>query len=357
VRLSPPEVRGCNLLIFCAAGTHAQVYKAVAEKTQLMQVYAVELPGRGEHASEPLEMDFKQVMEKLAKPVDSWAETRKEKIWLWGDSLGAVIAYTFACKWQRGKFISPLGLFISGNAGPREAAAECGLGASASTTLNVTSASEMSLSDWVEFLVASAGNKGEEMRAMLKDPALAELSVAPLRADCQVYESYQLDEELVLNMPIMTMRGQRDCITTSQAMQSWLRVAGNRLEHKEFPDAGHMISTECPDTVARHIFQASLYDMSDELSAFKTFRASYRLLRASSLKKTAQNQALPKSVGSPTMGAQAVPQDLNAFLDFGELDAVLTDQITPPTKQVKMMRLGNMEWRKGGYKGNDVNLP
>jgi len=227
-----------------------------------MQVYAVELPGHGEQGSEPLETNFFELMEKLENHVTRWAEKQKENIFIWGDSLGAVIAYTFACKWQCSKHISLCGLFISGNAGPREAAAEYGIGASASTTLNMkfTSASDMQLSDWVQFLIASAGRKGEEMKELLADPALAELSVGPLRADCLVYESYQLDEEIVLNMPIMTMRGEQDCITTSKAMQSWSTVAGGRLEHKEFHGAGHMISAECPAMVARHILQASLPD-------------------------------------------------------------------------------------------------
>lgn len=370
VRLSPPEAQGVNLLIFCAAGADASVYAAVAQNIRCMQVYAVELPGRGQHNDEPLETNFGELVSKLEAELTSWVMRQTDYIFLWGDSLGAVLAYNFACKWQTGKVIMPLGLFVSGNAGPLEAAAECGIGANYSQSfgMKVTTASEMQLGDWVHFLIASSGRSQDEIQTILRDEAIAEDMVAALRADCLVYESYQLDEAeaIRLKMPIMTMRGELDCITAATAMRSWKQVAGGRLEHKEFPGAGHMVAHECPSQVAQFIFQASLPDFSSELRAYDKFRAAYRVLRSGKLSNLSKKkdavpsprlaaQTLPVS---PTLGAQPVPEDLGAqVLDFSMLDLIMAPAMTPPTKQVKIMRAGNMQWRKGGHKGNVVKLP
>lgn len=65
-------------------------------------------------------------------------------------------------------------------------------------------------------------------------------------------------------------------------------------------------------------------------------------------------------VCSPTMGASALPRDLE---DLEDLELVVSDlellveAITPPTKEMKAMRLGNLTWRKGKSTGNAIRLP
>lgn len=354
VRLSPRNRRGCNLLIFCAAGTSAAAYKQVAEHAGSVQIYAVELPGRGQRAAEATETRFRVLMDKLEPTVTAWAEQQKNHLFLWGDSLGAVMAYTFACKWQESRQISLLGLIVSGNAGPTEASEECGIGASAAMQLGFqhTGAADMTQEDWMRFLIASSGKKGEEMKELMKDQSLAETVLAPLRADCLVYESYYLERAIPLNMPIMTMRGALDCITSPQSMNSWKEVAGGRLEHKELQHAGHMLAIECPALVAQHLDQVSLPDFSEELEPFSTFRAAYRLLRD---RRGAQNPR--RFVSSPDVAVRELKIDVDTTTSFSELEKVLTENLTPQTRQVKQMRLGNMEWRKGGHKGSDFTWP
>eukprot|EP00438_Fugacium_kawagutii_P009245 Skav231856 [mRNA] locus=scaffold2307:101605:102780:+ [translate_table: standard] len=113
VRLSPPQ-RGLPMLIFCAAGTSAATYQAVAERCGGLQLFAVELPGRGCRADENVVTDFQELLETLKKDVMAWA--RKYKcFYAWGDSLGAILAYEFARLWQQEPSTNLLGLFASGN--------------------------------------------------------------------------------------------------------------------------------------------------------------------------------------------------------------------------------------------------
>ena len=67
------EGRGLPLLIFCAAGTSAATYGAVAEKATRFQVYAVELPGRGRRSEEACISRFEDLFESLKDDV-AWLD-------------------------------------------------------------------------------------------------------------------------------------------------------------------------------------------------------------------------------------------------------------------------------------------
>ena len=81
IRLSPLEQRGLPMIIFCAAGTSAATYQAVAERTNRLQLFAVELPGRGFRAEEPTVSEFQQLFESLKGDVMTWARKYKS-LWL-----------------------------------------------------------------------------------------------------------------------------------------------------------------------------------------------------------------------------------------------------------------------------------
>ncbi|CAJ1425077.1 unnamed protein product [Effrenium voratum] len=237
VRLSPAGQHGLPMIIFCAAGTSAATYAAVAERTTRLELFAVELPGRGTRADQPALEEFQALFEDLKPDVLRWAR-RQRRFFAWGDSLGAVLAYEFARLWQQDPTTNLLGLFASGNAGPEEASKERGMGESAMQHLgkNFASCAEMGKEDWTEFLLASAGNARKELEALL--PELGDSIVGPLRADCMAYESYRLPKAERLRSPIITLRGGEDVVTTPQAIATWKSVAGSRLEHKDKGDHG-----------------------------------------------------------------------------------------------------------------------
>jgi len=287
VRLSPPQRGGTPLIIFCAAGASAATYQAVAEQVQCMAVYAVELPGRGRRAGEPVELNFGKLVKRIQPDVMRWAEQYRD-FYVWGDSLGAVIAYEFARVWQDSpkNVGNVLGLYVSGNAGPSVASEECGMGESISTHLGKSyhSCHDMSREDWKQFLLASSSDAAgrAEINGMLADEALAAAIIEPLRADCLVYESYRLEKPEKLWAPIVTMRGEQDHITALSAVESWGLVARGRIEHKEFSGAGHMLAKDCPQKVARHLDASSKRDFSscDMSDLSQKFTAFDRYLKA-----------------------------------------------------------------------------
>lgn len=62
-------------------------------------------------------------------------------------------------------------------------------------------------------------------------------------------------------------------------------------------------------------------------------------------------------VCSPTLGICNVPQDVELRMCDLDLKLDLLEAITPPTKEVKLMRVGNLTWRKGASTGNSTRLP
>ncbi|CAE7622452.1 cmdD, partial [Symbiodinium sp. CCMP2456] len=310
---------------------------------------------------EPVVSDFTELFEVLREDVMKWAR-RQKRFFVWGDSLGAVLAYEFAKLWEADPSTSLLGLYASGNAGPSEASRERGMGEAAMVHLGYEGpCREMTQEDWKRFLLASAGTGRAELEQLLEKPELAESIVNPVRADCLAYESYCLNQVERIHSPIVTLRGGQDVITSPQAMRSWQEVAGSRYEHKEFGSFGHMLARECPSLLAELFEQYSLPDFTHELRHFETFRTAYRLMRTRSQQHGSSQKArdIRKSmrVCSPTLGATKVPLDFE--LNVAELDfnLELLDDITPPTKEVKVMRVGNLTWRKGAAMGNPTRLP
>jgi len=357
VRLSPPARRGVPLLVFCAAGAGVATYQAVAEQARRVRVFAVELPGRGRRAHEPAEVRFEELLGRITPDVMRWAQQQR-RFFVWGDSLGSIVAYEFARRWQGASGTSLMGLFVSGNAGPTVASRERGVGESVVGHLGLRcdSCAAMGREDWERFLVASAGASGsEDLAAMLRDPVLAEALIEPLRADCLAYESYRLERPERLRAPIVTLRGERDVITAPDAVRSWERVAGGRVDHKEFPRAGHMLAKECPLLLASHLDSLALPDFEQDLGSFKTYRAAYRLLRHLNGGGSLAEPRFER-LTSPVLGAHQIPEDL----DPGDLslDALsLSETLTPQSKSVKSMRRGNMLWRLGGSLGNPLRCP
>jgi amino acid adenylation domain-containing protein len=360
-RLSPSDVVGIPLLIFCSAGTGVASYQAVAKQATRLQVYAVELPGRGRRAHEAAISRFDPLFDSILPDISRWAE-KHHRFYLWGDSLGAVLAYEFACRLEQSSNSHVMGLFVSGNAGPTVASTELGIGETVQLPRGpCNSACEMDEEDWKQFLLISSGEgPSGELARILKDPALAPGVIGPVRADCLAYESYHLSKTVRLSMPIITICGANDHIASPQVLKTWKEVAKGRIEHTIIPRSGHRIAQERPGEVANTLHLHSLPNFVDELHTFRSYRAAYRLLRrqdqAGAASKLKQGTMFKFStVMSPFLGASKVPSDLN--IEDLNLDALKPSAaITPQTKQVLIMRQGNAEWRIGNSAGNPLNM-
>jgi len=358
VRLSAPESTGVPLLIFCAAGTSAVTYQPLVQHAAGMQIFAVELPGRGRRADEPMENDFKQLFAKLLPDVMQWAESHK-RFFVWGDSLGAVLAYEFALRWRDTEGISVLGLCVSGNAGPTVAAVERGMGdtftQTKSTGEEIKCVAEMTRDDWKTFFCHAAGTEEERsnLARMLEDDEFADSALGPLAADCACYESYTIEGEAArIRCPIYTFRGEHDSICSLKVIRSWKLVAAGRVEYREFKGAGHILVRDATKALARHLAAISHPDLSEHLGDFNEYRASYAKLR----EQGGASDGPWARIASPLLGAKGVPTDLvPKQLDLSPLDG--SEVCTPQSKQVKNIRHGNLQWRLGNSQGNRMRAP
>jgi len=160
------------------------------------------------------------------------------------------------------------------------------------------------------------------------------------------------------------MRGEHDHITAPEAVRSWTHVAGGRVDHVEFPRAGHTLAKECPLLVAGRLDAFTLPDFADELPAYQTYRAAYRFLRHYSVAKgrvpPARGLELPsvalRRQSSPVLGTHQVPRDFQP--DGSLLKAIRhSETVTPQSVMVKRMRFGNWAWRVGSRDGNSIRSP
>jgi len=133
-------------------------------------------------------------------------------------------------------------------------------------------------------------------------------------------------------------------------MKSWKEVAGAHLAHRVLQGVGHMIVKEAPHQVAKVLEEHFLPDFTQHLREYRGFRAAYERLR--------RNQGTAKPMFSPTLGVTGVPKDEeDGPADFTIEGLDLGDSLTPMTRQIKQMRLGNAQWRLGQHKGNPLRNP
>eukprot|EP00928_Gymnodinium_smaydae_P007859 TRINITY_DN1280_c0_g1_i7.p1 TRINITY_DN1280_c0_g1~~TRINITY_DN1280_c0_g1_i7.p1 ORF type:complete len:1450 (-),score=287.98 TRINITY_DN1280_c0_g1_i7:539-4609(-) len=280
VRLSPKGAKGAPLLILCAAGSSAASYQAVAEQLTKLQVYAVELPGRGSRANEESIAEFDALLKCIMPDVEKWTK-QHSRFFLWGDSLGAILAYELACRFEQSPSVHVMGLFVSGNAGPTVADGEQGVGGTVELPgCDTSSAKNLSDEDWKRFLLASSGEGStSDLSQILADPAMAQAVINPLKADCLAYESYRMSKMVRLCAPIVTLCGARDTIATPCALQTWAEVAKGRIQHSVIPNIGHRIAQESPDAVA-HIIQSNCLAVDQQSHASFLGSLVSRLCRA-----------------------------------------------------------------------------
>jgi len=310
-----------------------------------------------------LETDVEDLLAGLEPEVEAWAAGKSFIVW--GDSLGAVLAYELVVRSARKPaFAGLLGLCVSGNAGPTAAVRERGMGESVSEYLGreVNSVAEMTDEDWDRFFSAANADESAQLAAILADPVLRKHAMGPLVADCTVYESYSTCHGKHLRCPILTIRGSRDRITAASAMDSWREVAGAHLAHRVLQGVGHMIVKEAPHQVATVLEEHFLPDFAQHLREYRGFRAAYERLRrkpASGLRHSgaAQKGAINRAF-SPTLGIKGVPMDdEEGCAEFALEGLDLGQSLTPLTRQIKQMRLGNAQWRLGQHKGNPLRNP
>jgi surfactin synthase thioesterase subunit len=215
-----------TLFCFPHAGGGGAVYRGWAARLPArIQVIPVTLPGREARIREPLLRSLPVLIERL---VEETRARRGGRFAFFGHSLGALIAFQLTRALRRAGEPLPLALCVSACRAPHLIAGGAAL-------------SRLDDSALLGVVSELAGTPD----VVLRDPELRALTLATMRADFSLRESYLHDEEPALSTPITVFGGQEDRHVPRASLTAWLRYTCRAFTLATFA-GGHFYYREQP---------------------------------------------------------------------------------------------------------------
>lgn len=195
----------------------------------LVELHAVQYPGRGERRTAPLVDDVRTMAGHI---VDDLAPLLDRPLALFGHSMGAFIAYEVARRLdERGA--PPVHLFASGQLAPWTP------GDARSDTFQAHSRPDVGIADADdEEVVAHLARLGGTEAELLADPGMRKIFLPYIRNDFRMLQSYRPTVGPPLTTPITALTGADDPMATPALAAQWRNLTSSHFALEVFP-GGH----------------------------------------------------------------------------------------------------------------------
>jgi medium-chain acyl-[acyl-carrier-protein] hydrolase len=230
-----PEAR-LRLFCFPYAGGSAVMYRYWTDLPPEIEVCPVQLPGRDERFREPAFTRTDALCEALVRALRGYVDM---PFAMFGHSMGAIIAYEFACRLQaRGS--APVHLLVSGQRAPH-------------VPLRRTRSYDLPEPAFRDRLRELDGTP----EAVLQDAGLMELLLPRLRSDFEMSETYEDVKHAPLVCPITAFGGAQDKEVSSSDLEAWRLTTTSAFDLKMFP-GGHFYLDKQGPMLRRHVAECLL---------------------------------------------------------------------------------------------------
>jgi medium-chain acyl-[acyl-carrier-protein] hydrolase len=215
-RIRPSPQARVRLFCFPYAGGGGSVFFQWAfQLPELVEVCAVQLPGRESRFAESPVNRMENLTEILNDRLDSYVEL---PFAFFGHSMGGLIAFELARKLRTTKGLQPRHLFASGCRAPQ---------------LPLTEPPMHTLPD--EPMFKRVEELGGTPADVLKSPELLEIILPALRADLAIVETYAYKHEDPLECGVTAFSGLRDRMVTETDVAEWEQQTRGSLVHHKLP--------------------------------------------------------------------------------------------------------------------------
>lgn len=217
-----------RLFCFPYAGGGANLYREWARLLDNVEVVAAQLPGRERRI---LESPIDGMPDLVAHLVRSMEPLLDKPFFLFGHSMGALLAYELASQMQQLGSPMPHHVFLSAYRSPDRVPRNKQL---------------HGLPD-LEFMdeLRRYGGTPDEL---LRNPEARELFLPMLRADFKLHETHVFHERPPLRCPITTLVGTHDRIVTAAEMSGWAEKTASSCRQTTIT-GGHFFLHESRDKV------------------------------------------------------------------------------------------------------------
>jgi surfactin synthase thioesterase subunit len=217
------------------AGLGAEFYLPwCAVLPQDVELCAVQLPGRGPLVDQPCATDTRALTTSLADLVTAQADPRPFA--LFGHSLGALLAFTTACRLQRAHRRPPALLAVSGFPPPH-------LGAYPAMVGELLAAGHLGAAELLGFRADALG-----------DPARLATAYLPVVGDLLLLLQHRHRDEPPLDCDLAVYGGQDDPAATPAQLAAWNDLANTPTTPRLFP-GGHTFPVTHAEAVTARLHQ------------------------------------------------------------------------------------------------------
>lgn len=217
-----PDAR-LRLFCFPYAGGSAQTYRRWSESLPGIEVFPVQLPGRGSRLFEPLFTDHLTTIHAIAGAIQPYLD---KPFALFGHSLGGLIAYELAHLLLDSHGLSPIHLLVSSHRAPHLP----------NTDRKVHDLPEDEL---IQEIIRLNGTPQQ----VLDSPELMKMILPLIRADFQIYEEYVYSSHPKLPCPVTVYGGLGDSCVTCDQLQEWEQHTDAQFSMKMMPGDHFFIHT------------------------------------------------------------------------------------------------------------------
>jgi medium-chain acyl-[acyl-carrier-protein] hydrolase len=215
--VADPRLR---LLCFPFAGGASSLYRAWPRALPSIEVWPVELPGRGVRADEPSCSDMTELCDGLVAAID---QVEDLPLALYGHSMGARIAFELARRLS-GRVVH---LFVSGSQPPGVRPRYGGK--------DIRPTEQLTDAELIAQRIVPLGGTPPEI---LAEPDLMQRALPIVRADMVLLDGYRVDPEARTACPITVLAGLHDPIAPPAVAAGWQRRTAAAWRMVEL-DAGH----------------------------------------------------------------------------------------------------------------------
>jgi surfactin synthase thioesterase subunit len=229
-RFHTDQRSGPRLVCFPHAGGSATFYQPLSKRLPSIEAIGVQYPGRQHRRTEPCVEDIGVLADQVFAALERWTD---RPLVFFGHSMGAVVAFEVARRFQRKRDDVPLGLIASGRRAP-----------------SVHRDEKVHTRD-DQGLVAEIRRLNGTAAALLDDDVLA-MVLPAMRADYKAIETYRYEQGPRLTCPITALVGDADPRVTADEARRWADHTNGVFDLRMFP-GGHFYLSDDWAAVARAV--------------------------------------------------------------------------------------------------------
>jgi surfactin synthase thioesterase subunit len=233
----PRPRRQARIRLFCFpyAGGSSLIYRNwPTNLSEEVEVYLLELPGRGNRIREPAHTRLDALVQDIFKVIIPYLS---KPFAFFGHSMGALVGFELSRYLRRVQAPVPAQLFVSGRSAPQIVDAD-------PPTYDLPEA---------EFIQAVRSLNGTP-REVLEHPELMSLMIPLLRADFSVCQTYSYTVEPPLDCPITALGGLQDNEVARENLEAWREHTTSDFKLRMLP-GDHFFLNSCQAQLLRIVSQ------------------------------------------------------------------------------------------------------